>query len=886
MSVRLYALLILAGSCIVVAACGSRDGTSVLPQSAPGVASTLLGAPVNSARYPAPSKAVVAANPSASTITLPVLVASAPPGFSKLPTEPPTPAQARLRILSNPIGGVWSANTQIQRGQQSVASWSFGSGAFDPNCGSINWTITGLPTGVTGSYNPTTTTPTGSTTLTISAGSSAAFGTATYQITATCTGKNLTGASAGGTSQTLGIYELPTDPVVPSPASNAITVVQGKTGSWSLADSSPAEVSPLSWQAWGANNLTFASATSTFPYSNTLSIAVGPTASPGGYAIGTDVFSDTSYGESSPLTLYYYVITLGQVTPSPNPTPVPTASPKPTASPSPSPAAVPGGYVFAPVAGANLKVATGSSASVGYGFPQSANGPGCGCVNWTATTTMSGVTAAFSPPQSSPTGGSALVVNASANAKYGVGSVSIVAKCTGSSGGAGTTASVGVYALPTLALSAPPYNVPWVANNGTGTSSLNVSGSASVFPVTWGVAAVPATFPTGGPRITYASSTAAGPGAVGLTMNAAGLSSNTYLYHDQAITARSASSYGEAYLPIVIEVSPPGGPSPAPIATPTMVPGCFADMAHLWGQYCLLQEEVATTLPVWTFATPVTDASDGGTLPDYGETCSVQSWSWLYPIMAGYTATAIPGTLPTNCSQPVRAVGSVTVTAIQTGATPPPSQLLRLSVPVLFTDPDDSSIPGEYQMTKTETSQNGFEVALSCNCNQDLFKKAGATYGVDPYLLAAIADRESGGDGGCNSMDPDHYGVGSPNYGMHDDHHGYGIMGVDDEYHYASEGDWKHDPQTNVNVAAKYIASLLRRHGYTLDDAESSYNGGNKFAIPNPPDYSQKIDANTAHLKNASPSFFDCITHEVSSLGASLIQRATGLGHYMLSSLA
>jgi len=60
----------------------------------------------------------------------------------------------------------------------------------------------------------------------------------------------------------------------------------------------------------------------------TITLSVGATASPGAYAFSADVVSSSTYGESSPVTLYVSI-----VTPNPNSTPGPQGSPTPTSSP-------------------------------------------------------------------------------------------------------------------------------------------------------------------------------------------------------------------------------------------------------------------------------------------------------------------------------------------------------------------------------------------------------------------------------------------------------------------------------------------------------------------------------------------------------------------------
>ncbi len=158
-----------------------------------------------------------------------------------------------------------------------------------------------------------------------------------------------------------------------------------------------------------------------------------------------------------------------------------------------------------------------------------------------------------------------------------------------------------------------------------------------------------------------------------------------------------------------------------------------------------------------------------------------------------------------------------------------------------------------------------------CRCNQQQISNAAKKYHVDPYFIAGIAARESGGDSNCNSQDPLGYGARSPKYGQHQDGHGYGVMGIDDRWHTSAEGDWKTDAQANIDVGTSQLAALLKKYGGSRLKAAHDYNAGNPFNASNPANYDTIVIKNGQRL--AANRFFQCETKKGSQSFAALLHR-------------
>ena len=87
--------------------------------------------------------------------------------------------------------------------------------------GVVNFGVSGLPSGVTGSFSPSTVTGSGSTTLTVKVPTGTASGSSTLSVTAT------SGSLNHGGSATLSVQAAPNYSVAVSPASRTVTVGSG-----------------------------------------------------------------------------------------------------------------------------------------------------------------------------------------------------------------------------------------------------------------------------------------------------------------------------------------------------------------------------------------------------------------------------------------------------------------------------------------------------------------------------------------------------------------------------------------------------------------------------------------------------------------------------------
>lgn len=96
-----------------------------------------------------------------------------------------------------------------------------------------------------------------------------------------------------------------------------------------------------------------------------------------------------------------------------------------------------------------------------------------------------------------------------------------------------------------------------------------------------------------------------------------------------------------------------------------------------------------------------------------------------------------------------------------------------------------------------------------------LFVAAGTKYGVDPFILAAICDRESLGGDALKPPGPS---------GTGDHGHGRGLMQIDDRAHaeWIRSSDWA-DPQTNILKGAQVLSESIK----TCSDQEAGIAGYN-----------------------------------------------------------
>ncbi|HET7184318.1 MAG TPA: protease pro-enzyme activation domain-containing protein [Terriglobales bacterium] len=334
--------------------------------------------------------------------------------------------QAQLTITVNPAASFTlsaspSALNVIQGGQGSSTVTVNPLSGFS---GTVALSASGLPSGVTASFNPASTTT--SSTLTLAASETAAVGTATVTVTGT------SGSLTQQAQISLSVNPAPSYTLSASPGS--LTIVQGSQGFSTIA------ITPLNGfsgtVALSASGLpggvTASFNPATAATSSTLTFAASGTA-----AIGTTVVTIT--GTSGSLTRQT------QITLTVNPPPSYTLS----ASPS-SLNVIQGGQSSSTITINPLNGFSGTVALSASGLP-------------------SGVTASFNP--ASTTGTSTLTFTAGATAVTG----SVIVTITGTSGSltASTTISLTVTLAPDFYLSASPTSMS-IARGSQQTTNITV----------------------------------------------------------------------------------------------------------------------------------------------------------------------------------------------------------------------------------------------------------------------------------------------------------------------------------------------------------------------------------------------------------------------------
>jgi hypothetical protein len=292
--------------------------------------------------------------------------------------------------------------------------------------GSVTFSASGLPTGVTAAFSPNPSTS--STTLTLTASSTAATGTATVTIT------GVSGSLSHSTSVSLTVNGTPNFTLAASPAS--VTITQGAAGGTSTLTITPQNgfSGGVTLAASGLpTGVTAAFSTNPATTTSTLTLTAGATATVGAATV-------TITGTSGSLT---HTATVSLTV---------NASPNFSLAASPTSVAISQG-----AAGTSTVTITRLN-----GFTAS--------VTMSASGLPSGVTAAFSPNPGTTT--SKLTLTASATATTGPATVTI----TGTSGSLThtTTVSLTVNAAPNFALSASPTSVS-IAKGGSGTSAITIT---------------------------------------------------------------------------------------------------------------------------------------------------------------------------------------------------------------------------------------------------------------------------------------------------------------------------------------------------------------------------------------------------------------------------
>jgi hypothetical protein len=296
--------------------------------------------------------------------------------------------------------------------------------------GSVTFSATGLPSGVTAAFSPNPSTS--STTLTLTASTTAATGTASITIS------GVSGSLTHTTSVSLTVNGSPNFSLSASPTS--VTIVQGATGGTSTITVTPQNgfSGSVTMAASGLpTGVTAAFSPNPATATSTLTLTASGTATTGAATV-------TITGTSGSLT-HTTAVSL-------------TVNPAPNFSLAASPTSV-----------TIAQGGAGGSSTVTItrlnGFTSS--------VTMSASGLPSGVTAAFSPNPGTTT--SKLTLTASGNATLGTATVTI----TGTSGSLTHTTTVGltVNATPNFTLSASPTSVS-IARGGSGTSTITVTPSS------------------------------------------------------------------------------------------------------------------------------------------------------------------------------------------------------------------------------------------------------------------------------------------------------------------------------------------------------------------------------------------------------------------------
>ena len=211
-------------------------------------------------------------------------IPNSPPAGTFWVTEFATDVQNSFPVVpssTSPGFSVAASGATVMQGTTATSSITVT--PFNGFTGTVALTATGLPTGVTATFNPTSVTGSSGSTLTFTASATATVGTATVTVTGT------SGSTTESTTLSLIVTAEPNFTISVSPASVnlppgsnptstiTITFVGGLTGSVSLnASSLPSGVSanfaPSSLNASGTSVVNFSAQTSTPPGTTNISI--------------------------------------------------------------------------------------------------------------------------------------------------------------------------------------------------------------------------------------------------------------------------------------------------------------------------------------------------------------------------------------------------------------------------------------------------------------------------------------------------------------------------------------------------------------------------------------------------------------------------------------
>ncbi len=160
-----------------------------------------------------------------------------------------------------------------------------------------------------------------------------------------------------------------------------------------------------------------------------------------------------------------------------------------------------------------------------------------------------------------------------------------------------------------------------------------------------------------------------------------------------------------------------------------------------------------------------------------------------------------------------------------------------------------------------------FEVAINvpahCPCYAAEIYAAATNHAVDPFIMASLAARESGGfppdnDPLCGSMDPLNNGNGTGSDGT-----GHGLFQIDDGSWFVATTPAIKDPYQNADIAAIIFADNLKANGGNVTGALHDYNAGPNKSVATTNHYESGVLALKQQFASKNYSFA-CVIKQVS----------------------
>jgi subtilase family serine protease len=514
----------------------------------------------------------------------------------------------------------------------------------------LTYTASGQPAGVTASFSPASSTPTGSSVLTLATASNAVVGT--YTVTVTATGGGLTRTA------TVALTITPSPSFTLSASPTALSVAQGKSGATTVSSAA----------LYGFNSAVALTA-SGMPTGVTISFSPASLPTPG--TVTTAGTSTMTVSVASTVAAGNYTLTVtgsgGGVTQ--------TASLVLTVTPPPS-------FILVATPTA-LSVAQGKSGTVAltatalYGFNSA--------VTMAASGMPSGVTATFSTSTASNTGGATLTLAVASTVAPATYTITV----TGTGGGVTktTTVALTVTSAPSFTLSVAPAALSIVQ----GKSGTVVLSAASVNGLNAAIALTATGAPTG---VTVSFSPASITGAGSSTMTVAVAS--TVAPGAYSITVTGTGGDVTKAATVVLTVT--GAPSFTLVASPTsltVVPGKTGTVALI-------------TTPLYGFNSAISYTGSGqpsGVTLSFGSQAGTVTNS-AAGITVTVASTVLPGTYTLNLTGTGGGVTKTAAVALTVSA--PPSFSLAASSSTLSVSQGKTG-----SITLTTAALSGFTSAVA-----------------------------------------------------------------------------------------------------------------------------------------------------------------------------